>query len=759
MSQWPERRRSDIGGGEVRHLSERRRKTDAVDDNYLARQLVLESYQEEPQVNLRDYWQILRRRQSIILLFAGLVLFTTLIASMLMTPIYRASLLLQIDRESPKVLNYQDVTPVESINDKDFYQTQYELLRSYTLVKRVINELDLIHHPVLLKETEPSSLRAVMGEMLLWFAEEQENRLSEDNRWLEYFLNRLTVEPVKNSRLVRVHFDSTDPETATMIVNNYAENYINMNLERRYDASSYAKSFLDERLASVKIRLEESEQRLVAFARQNQIINIDDKQNIDTEKLRETNLALARAEQARISSEAIFNEMRKAEDDHLSEILDSEVIQTLKNNKAKLEAEYEDKRRVFKPAYPAMLQLAGQIEIIEKKIHLEIASVRAALEAKYNAARDKENMLRENLAEIKESVLALQDRSIQYNILKREVDTNRELYEGLLQRMKEVGVAGGISTNNISVVDPAAIPDKKHKPRLLINMLLALFVGFLGGVGLAFLFEHLDDSIKMPEDFERLVQLPVIGLIPFHESKGRDDVDVALMCYTDPSSAVAEAYRSMRTALNFSTTNGAPQVMLVTSPSPGEGKSTTALSTAITFNQTGKKVLLVDTDLRNPSLHKMLNLSNADGLSNFLTGNSKPIDVSHATNIDNLFVITSGPVCPNPAELLSGTRMQELLVYAREAFDCIVLDGPPVLGLADALLLSNMADGTLIVAESGVTRQDSLKSSVKRLRNARAHLIGGLVTKVSEHMVGYGQYAGYYYYERSDGQDQPRLPV
>lgn len=758
MTQWPNRRSSDRGG-EVQQLHPGRRMSDRRGQQDLSRQLLLESYQEETEVNLRDYWQIISRRRNLILTFLLLVLLSTVVTSFLITPTYRASLLMQIDRETPKVLNYQDVTPVESINDKDFYQTQYELLKSHTLARRVINELDLRQNPVMKKEAEPGNIATLIAGAVQLFSSNENRVLDEESQWVELVLDNLTVDPVKNSRLVRVHYESTDPQVASMVLNNFIENFINMNLERRFDASSYAKGFLEERLARVKIRLEDSEQKLVAFARKNQIINIDEKENIQTQSLRETNIALARAEQDRIEVEAVYREMQATKGDRLVEILDSKVIQNLKDTQANLQAEYQEKLRVFKPAYPAMLQLAGQIEEVDAKIALEVQNIRDAISSKYNAAVEKERLVKEKLSSIKEGVLGIQDRSIQYNILKREVDTNRELYEGLLQRMKEVGVAGGISTNNISIVDPAVIPQKKHKPRLLINILLALIVGVLGGVGLAFLVEHLDDTIKSPEDFERRVRLPVVGVIPFFQVADKHKENIALLAHYDPSSMVSEAYRSLRTSLSFSTTEGAPVAMLVTSPSPGEGKSTTALSTAITFTQMGKRVLLIDTDLRNPSLHKILSRKNTEGLSNYLTGNSQPVDVSKDTDIEGLYVIGAGPVCPNPAELLAGERMQELLEYARESFDHIVLDGPPVLGLADALVLSSLVDGTIVVAEAGVTRQDSLKSSLKRLRHARAHIIGGVITKASSKNFQYGNYGDYYYYSSSDEKSTPKLPI
>lgn len=723
------------------------------DRRKLATGIVANTYVHDEDVNLRDYWHIIINRRWIILLFLFVVLLSTLVATFLMTPIYRASLLLQIEREPAKVLEFQDINPVESSRDKDFYQTQYELLKSRSLSKRVVDELDLYSNPILKKIVIKKS---ILSSMLISLSGQTASTeaINEEELWINYFLQQLTIEPVKNSRLVRVHFDSPDVSLSAQVINTYADNFINMNLERRFEASSYAKTFLEDRLAQVQAKLEESEQKLVKFARENQIVNISASQNIDSQRLTEMNVALSKAGQDRIDAEATYNQTTNSD---FFEVLSSKVVQELKHTLAKLEAQYSDQLKIYKPAYPTMQQLKGQIEKIESKIIEEINSIRVAIKSQFQAALEKEKLLKAELIILQENVLGLQDRSIQYNILQREVQTNRELYQGLLQRMKEVGVAGGISSNNIFIVDAAVEPDKKHKPKLVINMLLALLVGLLGGIGLAFLFEHLDDTLKQADDFEKLVSLPSLGLVPV-VSENVSTSDLGLLSHYDSGSMLAEAYRSIRTSLSFGTTKGAPTSLLITSPGPGEGKTTSALNIAITFTQLNKQVLLIDGDLRNPSIHKLLRIRNNIGLSNYLTSETGPADVSQDTEIEGLFVMPAGPVCPNPAELLSSEKMGELLTIAQHKFDYVIIDGPPVLGLADALILSKQVVAVAMIAEAGSTRTGMLKMSVKRLVKAHANIMGGILTKIDAKHGLYGYYGQYYSYER-DQENSPKLPV
>ncbi|MDS4058815.1 MAG: polysaccharide biosynthesis tyrosine autokinase [Candidatus Contendobacter sp.] len=732
--------------------------------------------EEEPEgdgLNLRELWQVLVKRRWTIIILALIVVIAVVTATFLMTPIYRANLTLQIDREDIKILTTGEVAPEERWwGSQDYFQTQYELLKSRSLALRVVNQLGMADLP----PPSPSPLAKFKTWLVGWLpktseAKDPEKPVSESDRLegvVSGFLGGLTVEPVHNSRLVKLYYDSPNPQQAAAILNTLVKNFINVNMERRFEASTYARNFLQERLQQVKAKLEESEREMITFARQQQIISVgpDNNQTIVSQNLATTVVALAEAEKKRFDAEAVYRQMLATRGQGLSQVLNSTTIQTLKESKAKLEIQYQDNLNIYKPAYPAMVQLRNQISQLDALINQEIGNIRAAITAEYEAAKAIESLLRNQLEQSKQDLLALQDRSIRLNILRREVDTNRQLYDGLLQRFKEVGVAAGVGTNNISVVDEAKVPRWPYKPNLRLNALLALVLGLLGGIGLAFLFEHLDDTFRRPEELEKLLGLPVLGVIPKSPPTRGETRSIALVGHDDPRSVFAEAYRSVRTALQFSTASGVPRLLTVTSAMSGEGKTTTALSLAIQFAQAGKRTLLIEADLRKPSLHRALNLDNQVGLTNYLAGGgAQPVDIAKPTHIPNLFAVPSGPLPPNPAELLSSARMVELLSLAAGKFDQVILDSPPLLGLADALIIGHLCEGTLLTVEMGVTPRGYAQGALKRLRGGRVHVLGAILTKLEARAGAYGYYRSYYYYYHTGyygeaaAPDAKKLPV
>ncbi len=715
-----------------------------------------EAEPEEDELDLREVWHVILKRRGTILLFTFIVITAVVTATYLMTPIYRASTTLQIDREDIKVLKIEEVAPIDATgSNQDYYQTQYELLKSRSLALRVITQLGLAD-----RWTEPPSLLAGLKNSLAGgFSKPDEAEveaegvespaaLAHQDAILKRFAQNLTIEPVRNSRLVKLYFDDPDAGLAATVLNTLTKSYINLSLERRFDASAYARTFLQEHLAQIKAKLEDSEEQMLEFARQRGIVEFNDgKPGIAAQSLVATNAALAAAEKKLFEAEVVYRQLLGMRGHGLSQVLDSKIIESLKLAKAKLQAQYQDNLNIYKPDYPAMVQLRGQIEQTDRDINQEVANVRGAVTATYEQAKAERVLLQTRFNQLKRDLLEQQEHDIQFNILRREVDTNRELYNGLLQRFKEVGVAAGIGTNNISVVDeakPAVLP---YKPNLKLNALLALVLGLLGGVGLAFLLEHLDDTFKQPDEVEKRLGLPVLGLIPLTRQKRGDARPVALAGHEDPRSVFAESYRSLRTALEFSTTRGVPRVLTVTSATSGEGKSTTSISLAIQFAQAGKKVLLIDADLRKPAVHRYLGLDNTIGLTHLLARDQeRPATIARPTHIPNLFVITAGPLPPNPAELLSSPKMLDLLVLAAEKFDQIVIDSPPVMGLADALILGNLCDGTLLKIAMGKTPRHLVQAACKRLRSARVHLLGMLLNKLetSHSAYGYDYQSSYY---------------
>lgn len=699
---------------------------------------------DESGLDLRKYlWLLFKHRW---LILGAVVLFLCLGAALtfLTTPIYRASTTLQINRDAPNVTNVQDVEPAAGNGDAEFYQTQYELLRSRTLAERVVATLALQDNASFVA-VDAASPWTRLRRLLFGSAPKGDVTAAaavavRAKRAADIVLDNLSVEPVRRSSIVKVSFDSPDRVLAAKIANAIADAYIAISLERRYGASAYARSFLQDRLQELKKKLEESEKDLVAYAEQQNIVGDGSKQTLAQTNLETASADLARATTDRLRAELLWQQAQSSDGLGLPQILDDKSIQELRASRADLAGQYQDKLAFFKPAYPEMKRLQSQIDELDRQINDSVTLVKNSIKAEYDAAVSNENSLTEQLEKLKGEVTQSQNRNIQYTILQREVDTNRQIYDSLLQRYKEIGVAGGVGSNNISVVDTAAQPDSPFKPNLPRNLVLALALGLLAGVGAAFAREQLDDTFKSPEDLEENLGLPLLGMIPLSENAA----DHARLL-DDPRSAISEAYRSLRTAVQFSTTTGFPKSLLITSSRPSEGKSTTAVMLARNFADLGMRVLLIDADLRKPSLHKHLNVSTEVGLSNCLTSATPPPEAFQKTVVPRLTMIAAGPLPPNPVELIAGPKMLSLLTVASEEYDLVIVDSPPVAGLADAPILASLLIGTMLVVDGSATRRAIAKATLKRLYFARAQMIGVVLNKLDMTHQAYGYGYGYGY--------------
>lgn len=709
------------------------------------------------EIDLLAYWHILvKRRRLIAGVLAGVVALALLL-TLMTQPLYRASALMQVEKEGPPIVATQGAMPFYDGWDPEFLNTQYELLRSRALAERVANEMNLTAE-TLQGLNDPGWLGRVIG--LLRPAPkakaEDANRPQSSEALLKQatgiIQGGLSVEPVKESRLVRLSFDSPDPAFSARVANAVAEGFIASSLERRMGTTSYAKTYLEDQLQQTKGKLEDAERKLVEFAQQEGLVNTGSEgTSLATQNLTELNGLLAAAQSDRIRAQARWRQASSGA--MASDMLSSSSVGALQQQRAALQGQYQQKLAVFKADYPEMVQLKAQIDAVNREIGAELGRLRASVKAEYDAASSNEGMLKAQIANLRGEALDTDSRSIQYNILKREADTNRQMYDSLLQRFKEVGAAGDVRTNNISIVDRAQ-GGFRFKPNLLMNLAMGLLAGLLLGVLLAFVLEFLDDTLKTPDDLEQKLKLAVLGIIPKLAPK-QNLTEVS----ADPRSAFSEAYRSVRTALQFATDHGVPRSLLVTSPSPSEGKSTSALALARNFAQLGKRVLLIEGDLRNPSLHRALGVKGELGLSNLLSGANTLSEVTLNTDEERLSVILAGPLPPNPAELLSGSKFVSMLTVACEHYDQVIIDGPPVLGLADSPILSNVVEGTLLIVTSGKTRIATAQQALKRLLAARGRIVGALLTKYDAKAAGYGQgylynYEGYYAY---GGKPKPRL--
>ena len=711
----------------------------------------------EDEIDLLAYWHILLKRRWLVLGVLAGVVAIALVITLMATPIYRATTVLQIEKEGTQVLQMGQLQSVDYGDwNNEFLQTQYELIQSRSLAERVANDLNLDQEAM--ARLNPPGWFDRMLVLLQPKGKEGGGEKNDGKVTAEAELDAatgmvaggLSITPVRNSRLVRIHFDSPSPEFSARVANAVADGYIAAGLERNFGASSYAKTYLEDQLKLAKSKLEESERKLVNFAQKENLVDTGDKgQSLATQNLTQLNASLAQAQEQRIRAQARWQQASAGA--MPADMIGNSNIRILQQQKAQLQGQYQLKLQTFKPEYPEVQQLKGQLDELERQIAKEVAAVRASVRAEYDAASSQERMLVGQIASLREQALDVDGRSIQYNILKREVDTSRQLYDSLLQRYKEVGVAGNVRSSNVSIIDRAEVPKGRFKPSLTLNLALGLLLGAMLGVLAAFLLEFLDDTLKSPDDIEQQLKLPVLGVIP--KLGPKDNLSAVA---ADPKSAFSEAYRSVRTALQFASSQGVPKVLLISSSAPGEGKSTTSLALAKHFVQLGKRVLLIEGDLRNPSLARTMHLAKSScGLSNLLAGGCSLAEATTETEDDHLKVILAGPLPPNPAELLSGTKLVSALTVVSERYDQVIIDGPPILGLADALILANAADGTLLMVGSARTKIGVAKAALKRLVAARARVVGALLSKYDARAAGHGYgygYEAYYHYGR-----KPRL--
>ena len=692
-------------------------------------------------IDIREYLRIFNKRKWVIVAIAGTIVALAGLATLMMTPLYTATLRLQIDRNVAKIVESGNVTPAEGA-DMEFLKTQYELLQGRSLAERVAVSLRLGDDESFLESGGGSLLGTIKS---VFKTEEKANpkgllRSQRERAAASIILKNRSVRPVLGSRLVDLSYSDPNPVRAQKIVSALAAAYSASNLDKRFQANAYAKTFLEDQVKQLKLRLEESEEQLLEFAEREQIVAASEKSSIAEKNLAGANAALGELVSERIKAEQLWRQVEAAEAINMPQFLANDVITGLRNERNKLTAEYQEKLETFKPDYPAMVQIRNKISEIDRQLDSEVAAIKDSLKASYDAARTQEEDMKEQIEELRTEALDLQKRSIRYNTLKREVDTNRSLYEGLLQRQREVDVAGGIGANNIFVVDEATVPGSPSSPRLGRTLVIALMLGLVVGLGSALLLEHLDDTIRSVEEMERITGLATLGIIPKVSANDSPEYEFA-----DPRSALGEAYRSLCTSLQFTTASGLPRSLVVTSAGPAEGKSIVATAIARHFAGMGLKVLLVDADMRNPSLHKRLGLPNDKGLSNYLTGACTPPQTFQATDLDSLAFMSSGPLPPSAADLLGNAKLHSLLSVGLEVFDLIVVDAPPVMGLADATLLANAVQSTIFIVGSGQSRAGQLRTTLRRLEMGRSAVIGTVLTKFDARAEGHGYGYGYGY--------------
>jgi polysaccharide biosynthesis transport protein len=707
--------------------------------------------------HLLDYIIILRKHQWLILTFLLTVVTVVTIASFKMKPVYVAAARVEVDRESQGMTPFPDSNSYDAFVDMENYlETQSKILQSETLALQTIKSLDLIRYPEF----------GGGPNMTAWA---HSGPAPQRPAILGAFLGRLTVKRVPNSRLIEVTFEAQDPQLAALIVNTHLHNFVEQNFRSKYDATMQASNWLSGELEELRIKVEKSENARIAYQRANQTWQIDEKQDITTSKMADLSKAVTEAQTDVAQKEALYRMAVSGNVDALPAAHGSEVLTELLKRKSNIDEQYAEALSQYGPNFPKVLRIAAQQKELDDDLNRARKTLIESVQQEFNTAQSHVELLQETLDRQRAEANDQAEKLIQYHILQHDAESNRLLYDGLLQKLKEATITVGLRSDNIRVVDPALAPGSPSRPQKARNILLAFLIGLVGGVGLALFREYLDNTVKSPDDIEALTGLPSLAVVPAmpglnaHQGRlsrrageGTSAASAAgrieLLSYAQPKSQISEAFRALRTSLLLSQAEHPPQVILVTSALPREGKTTAAVNLAVTLAQLGDRTLLMDSDLRKPGIRRALNLTLGKdvGLSSYLAGVSSldEATIQHPT-ITNLSALTTGPVPPSPADLLSSHRMREAIAELRRRFKFIVIDSPPVMAATDAVILSALTDGVLLVVRSGETPKEAFTRTRDLLAAVKCRLLGVVLNAVDSSAPDY--YYSYRYYPYAYG--------
>ncbi len=709
--------------------------------------------------HLLDYWHLILKRRWVVLSCLLVVFFTVAIGTLKQKKVYEGNVLVEIDPEPPNVLNFKEFLQINNEDEDTYLQTQYKVLQSRSLAEHVVRDLKLYLYPEFYQSHRLFGLIQKDPKHIPSPADPGPPDPDSDafRNSVANFSSEVGVDPISRSNLVRVSFDSHDPQLAARVANQLASDYIDQNLQVKWDETNKASEWLKKQLVKLKANYEKSEDALQEYAAKNSIVFINEKQNLVNARLEQLQQEYTKAQADRFRKESLYNLVQAGRVQDLPGVLSNQLIQNLTEKLATLNEEYAQLTTKVKPDYPTAVALKKQIDAIHSTLDEHKQALAKNVVEDYKAALANEDYLANAINDQKKAVNEIGQKTIQYDFLQREVDTNKQLYDGLLQRLKEAQVSAGLKASNIRIVDTSEVPKIPVKPRIVLNLALGLILGLGMGIGLAFFQEYLDKTLKTPDEVEHLVRLPSLGILPTFALNGSGkgakeglahvtpDETSAPVTAIQTNPAAVEAFRSLRTSILLSA-SPVPKMLLITSALPSEGKTSTAINLGATLASLGSRVVVVDCDMRRPSCHRAAGVPNRPGFVQCLAGRVELRDaLLPVPGVNNLFAIPCGPIPPNPAELLSSPFAAELLHRLRTEFDYVLVDSPPVMNVADSRILATITDAVVLVVRAHATPFDAARRARSLLYGAGARILGVALNDLDLRKDGYA-YSSYYRY-------------
>jgi len=738
-------------------------------------------------IDLMDYWRVIVRRKNVLIVFAGAIILLVGIFSFAVSPKYKPTATILIGEETSKMLNieneFSSVAYKSTLQDTVYLNTQLSLLKSVSLAKRVVDKMDLLAHPAY-KDLNKSGMSIGKRIKYLYTFKWLKPRKKTDEATpfedpatevATALRDSLRAALVRETDIVKVSFISPDPVLGTEIVNTFADEFISYSIDIKYKTTQQARDFLSEQISVLRDELSSKERELQRYSQEKDLRFLSDTESTALNEYSELHKAFATAQVARINAQATFRELSSLDIDTPAQIVSNSMIVNLTTDYARMKNTYEELNKIYGPNHPDMIKRKASLDSMKSNLQDEVLKAVRVAEADYRSALRKENDLRTALSRQNTEVVKMKSDAILYNSLKIEIENVQAQLNSLEEMRKQTEVSSklaGIRASNISVVDYALVPKSPDSPKKKMNLLLALLIGLSGGIALCFVLDFLDNTIKGSDDLERLVGLPSLGMIPYLSSDGKkrrkigsrfissysygqnapgsegdlpENANIELVNHRHPNFAIAEDYRTVRTSILLSQNSNFSKIIAFSSSLPQEGKTATVANTAVSFAQLGKKVVIIDADLRRPRLHRLFGVRNTKGLTGFLTEKDSIEDIVQKTTVENVWLIPSGPIPPNPAELLESDRMKLLLDGIKKEIDFVLIDTPPVLAVVDSVIIGSLVSNVVLIAQPEKTNRRVFENSVERLKQSNAKIIGVVFNKTSPQTKKY--HDKYYYYQ------------